>query len=47
MVVRDAALKNINRLREVLVSFEIYGTTALSIANGRIERENSFTNSGL
>ena len=45
-VVRNAALKDINRLREVLVSFESFGGTALDIANRRVERENSFTNAG-
>ena len=45
IVVRDAALKDINRLRETLVSFESFGATALDIANRRVERENSFTSS--
>ncbi len=45
LVVRDAALRDINRLREVLESFDSFGATALDIANRRVERENSFTSS--
>ena len=44
VVVRNAALRDIKRLSEVLDAFEGYGKTALDISNSRIERENSFTN---
>ena len=36
--------KDIEDLKKVLVSVHSFGTTALSIANGRIERENAATN---
>jgi len=43
-VVVTAAKTDIEKLKAILASFLTYATTALNIANRRIERENSYTN---
>jgi len=43
-VVTTAAKADIAKLKTILASFITYGTTALNIANRRVERENSYTN---